>query len=337
LSDSISGTFGVVTVVDDGDANENVTTTVNGIQTTNNIVTAVDDGGNSTTIYTTTDNVLDGTNASQNGATIQGSVVYSFIIPTQIVPPTTGIYYTVSGVIPSQYNGTFLCTSSTANSITIVFPINYGQITTLPTAISSTNTITLIYPVDPGTYSTLTPTTISAPVYGQADDIDVFVGGYDTSSVWTPNTTFTAGQIITINNYTYKVTASHTSGVQFNSAVTTLDSVGNVLATGVDATTVRQFFVGNIRLKKHPYTVYNTEISPDSPAGDVQFIADFAVDSVNNELVLSNQLTPGTTVTVVKRTGTQWAPDTGNITTSTTTLAKFLKLKAGISYQGLPK
>jgi hypothetical protein len=337
LSDSISGTFGVVTVVDDGDANENVTTTVNGIQTTNNIVTAVDDGGNSTTIYTTTDNVLDGTNASQNGATIQGSVVYSFIIPTQIVPPTTGIYYTVSGVIPSQYNGTFLCTSSTANSITIVFPINYGQITTLPTAISSTNTITLIYPVDPGTYSTLTPTTISAPVYGQADDIDVFVGGYDTSSVWTPNTTFTAGQIITINNYTYKITASHTSGVQFNSAVTTLDSVGNVLATGVDATTVRQFFVGNIRLKKHPYTVYNTEIAPDSPAGDVQFIADFAVDSVNNELVLSNQLTPGTTVTVVKRTGTQWAPDTGNITTSTTTLAKFLKLKAGISYQGLPK
>jgi hypothetical protein len=79
------------------------------------------------------------------------------------------------------------------------------------------------------------------------------------------------------------------------------------------------------------------DIAPDSPAGDVSFIADFVVDSINNELVLSNKLTPGTTVTIIKKTGTVWATDTGNITTSNTSLAKFLKLKAGISYQGLPK
>jgi hypothetical protein len=337
LSDSITGTFGVVTVVDDGDANENVTTVINGQFLTNNLITEVDDGGTAALGSGPTDLVLDGTNASQNGATQQGSVVYSFVIPTQTVAPATNIYYTITGVIPAQYNGTFLCTSSTINSITIAFPINYGQITTLPTAISSTNTITLSYPTDPGAYNTITTATISAPVYGQADDIDVFVGGYDASTVWEPNTTFTAGQLVTINSYTYKITATHTSGKTFNSTVTTLDTLGNIIAKGVKATTVRQFFVGNTRLKKHPYSVYNVDIAPDSPAGDVTFIADFAVDSVNKELILSNKLIPGTKVTIIKKTGNIWATDTGDIATSTTSLAKFLKLKAGISYQGLPK
>jgi hypothetical protein len=337
LSNSITGTFGVVTVVDDGDANENVTTVINGQFVTNNIVTEVDDGGTASTTAGPNDIILDGTNASQNGATQQGSVVYSFVIPTQEVAPATNIYYTISGVIPVQYNGTFLCTSSTTNSITIAFPVNYGQITHLPTAISSTNTVTLSYPTDPGTYNTVTTATISAPLYGQADDIDVFVGGYDASTIWEPNTTYTADQIVTINSYTYKITATHTSGKTFNSTVTTLDTLGNVIATGVKATTVRQFFVGNTRLKKHPYSVYNVDIAPNSPAGDVNFIADFAVDSVNKELILSNKLIPGTKVTIIKKTGNVWATDTGNISTSTTSLAKFLKLKAGISYQGLPK
>ena len=336
-ADSITGTFGVITVLDDGDANETTTTTVNGITTTNNIITAVDDGGNSTTIYSATDLIVDGANSSQNGSTQQGSVVYSFVIPTQQLAPTTGVYYTISGTVPAQYNGTFLCSSSTTASITIVFPINYGQITVLPTAISSTNSITLSYPSDPGIFNSITTTTISAPVYGQADDIDVFVGGYDTSTVWEPSTTFTADQIVTINSYSYRITTTHISGKTFNSLVTTLDSTGNVLATGVTATSVRQFFVGNTRLKKHPYSIYNVDIAPDSPAGDVSFIADFAVDSINNEIMLSNKLTPGTTVTIIKKTGTIWATDTGNITTSNTSLAKFLKLKAGISYQGLPK
>jgi len=337
IADSITGTFGIVTILDDGDASETVTTIINGQQFTNNIITETDDGGNSTTTFTTADLVIDGANSSQNGATQQGSVVYSFIIPAQQLAPTTGVYYTVSGAVPTQYNGTFLCTSSTTASITIVFPVNYGQITVLPTAISSTNSITLSYPVDPGAFTSITTTTISAPVYGQADDIDVFVGGYDTSTVWEPNTTFIVDQIVTINSYAYRITATHISGKTFNSSVTTLDSTGNILANGVTATSIRQFFVGNTRLKKHPYKVYNVDIAPNSPAGDVSFIADFAVDSINNELMLSNKLTPGTTVTIIKKIGNVWATDTGNITTSNTSLAKFLKLKAGISYQGLPK
>ena len=323
-ADSITGTFGIVTVTDDGDASGSV----NG----SNRITEVDDGGGANQIYSSTDIILDGTNSSQNGDTIRGSVTYSFVIPTQSVAPTTGIYYTISGVVPSQYNGTFLCTASSTTIITISFPINYGQITTLPTSISSTHSITLNYPTDPGVYNTLTTTLITAPIYGQADDIDVFVGGYDTSIVWEPLTTYEVDQIVTINSYTYRITKRHTSGAKFNSLVTTLNIDGTVISAGILASMVRTFFIGNTRLKKHPYSVHNIELSPISPDGDVNFIADFAVDGINNEMVLTNSLTAGTVVTIIKRNGTTWAGDTGSISTSTTPLANFLKLKQGISY-----
>ena len=114
--------------------------------------------------------------------------------------------------------------------------------------------------------------------------------------------------------------------------VTTLNIDGTVISAGILASMVRTFFIGNTRLKKHPYSVHNIELSPISPDGDVNFIADFAVDGINNEMVLTNSLTAGTVVTIIKRNGTTWAGDTGSISTSTTPLANFLKLKQGISY-----
>ena len=321
LSSVVTGTFGVVSVVDDGQAS------TGGLP-----YTAIDDGGSAGTVYSLNDIVLDGANSSQNEGTIQGSVIYSFYIAEQDVPPPTGIYYIVKGTVPTPYNGTFYCTASSKNTITLIFPINYGQITTLPTSISSTHTITLEYPIDPGIYSTFTTTTISAPLYGQSDDLDVFVGGYDTSTVWEPNTIYSAGQIVSINSYFYRITKHHKSGAKFNSPVIIENSAKLIVDAGptADASSVREFFIGNIRLKKHPYSVYNVEKAPESPAGDIAFPADFAVDGVNNELILTNKLTTGTVVTVVKKTGTVWANDTGNISTSNTPLAKFLKLKAGI-------
>jgi hypothetical protein len=324
----ITGTFGVVTVVDDGTAD------TFGIP-----YTATDDGGSAGTVYALNDIVLDGANASQNEGTIQGSVIYSFYIEPQAVAPQTGIFYNVTGTVPTPYNGSFLCTASTVNTITLVFPINYGQITTLPSSIKSTHTITLIYPTDPGIYSTLTPTTISTPIYGQSDDLDIFVGGYDNSTVWEPNTVYTAGQILSVNSYYYNITTHHKSGAKFNSPVIVENSAGKIVDTGptVAASTVREFFIGNIRLKKHPYSVYNVEKAPDSPAGDIAFKADFAVDGINNEIILTNSLTAGTVVTIIKKTGTTWANDTGDIASSNTPLAKFIKAKPGIGYQGLPK
>ena len=49
------------------------------------------------------------------------------------------------------------------------------------------------------TWSYSTGYTSSIPTgYGQSNDIDVFVGGYDTSSVWAPNTSYAVGIIVTI-------------------------------------------------------------------------------------------------------------------------------------------
>ena len=321
----ITGTYGIIVPIDDGEAGPlNVT------------YSAIEDAGVAATTYASTDTILDGTNAAQAGASLQGSVVYSFVIKTQAIAPATNVYYTVSGAVPSQYNGTFLAVASSTNTITIQFPINYGQITTLPTNISSTHTLTLVYPTDPGAYNTVTTATISAPLYRQADDIDVFVGGYDTTTVWKSNTEYSAGDLYTINSYVYKVLNTHISGATFNADVTLLNSDGTTAGTAA-ASTVRSFFVGNTRLKKHPYSVHNIDIAPESPAGDVSFIADFAVDSINKELVISNKLKTSTVVFITRKFGNKWAFDTGDIATSQEPLAIFVRVKPGIGYQGLPK
>jgi hypothetical protein len=318
IDSTITGTYGVIIVLDDGEA-------------LNSYPSAIEDAGTAGTVISSTDPILDGTNAAQAGSSLQGSVVYSFTISTQKSEPTTGVYYTVSGAVPTQYNGTFLCTASTIDTITIQFPINYGQITVTPTSISGTHNITLKYPTDPGVYNTITTATIAAPLYQQSDDLDVFVGGYDTSTAWEPLTDYTSGQLVTINSYVYKITVDHTSGTTFNSLVTLSDE------TTATATSVRSFFIGNTRLKKHPYSVHNIDIAPESPAGDVSFTADFAVDTINKELILTNDLTAGTVVFVTRRFGTKWAIDTGDISTSQEPLAKFITIKPGVGYQGSSK
>ena len=315
-SSLVTGISGIVVTVDGG-----VSTTI--------IFDSLDDAGQAGTVYTISSPTLDGSYADQQGILTGTIVTYSFVIPEQVTAPPTGIYYIITGAIPAEYNGTWLCTASSTTSITLEFDINYGSIKTVPTSIASAHAITLSYPTDPGTFNKVTTASISAPTYGQADDIDVFVGGYDTSAVWTAKTVYEVDQIITINSYTYKVIVKHLSGTTFNGAVSTLASDGTVIATGVAATTVRTFFVGNIRLKKQPYSVQNSDLAPYSPEGDVAFNADFAVDGVNSELVLSSKLTAGTVVTIIRRRGTRWANDTGDLTTSQTPVANFIRLNQG--------
>jgi len=294
--------------------------------------------GNSNTLYNGTYSVSDTDVSNQSryvptaiaNTTLNGTAInIQFTIPVQSVAPETGVYYTLSGTVPLEYNSTWLCTASSLTSITLTITTNYGAITKLPTTIEGTNTITLSYPNDPGTFGS-SVTTISAPRYGQSDNIDVFVGGYDESTVWTPNTIFEAEQIVTINSYTYRMTTKHKSGATFNSAVTTLDEDNNVINTNVPATTVRTFFIGNIRLKKHPYSIYNVENAPTSPEGDVSFDADFAVDGVNAELVLLNKLTPGTVVTIIRKTGKTWTENNEDLQVSQTKIAKFITAVPGV-------
>jgi len=154
--------------------------------------------------------------------------------------------------------------------------------------------------------------------YGQSNDIEVFVGGYDNSVSWTANTNFTAGTIVTNGTYTYTCVTTHTSSSSFN-----YDFVTKGYWT---------FFIGNIRLKKQPYKVHNINIAPDSPAGDLQLDADFAVDGVSQGIWLTTPQKIGNTITVVKRTGKAWDSSI-SILADDSNIAKFLKAAPGVWYK----
>jgi hypothetical protein len=144
--------------------------------------------------------------------------------------------------------------------------------------------------------------------------VEVFVGGYDTGSEWTPTTLYTVGTIVTVGSYTYRCITAHTSSAVFNN-----DSVN------------WSFFIGNIRLKKSAYKVHNVNTAPYSPEGDINLPEDFTVDGVTKQVHLTNLLNSGTQVTIVKRTGTAW-DSTVNIQSDNTKIAEFLKASPGIWY-----
>jgi hypothetical protein len=83
-------------------------------------------------------------------------------------------------------------------------------------------------------------------------------------------------------------------------------------------------------LKKSPYSVYNVEKAPASPEGDINFVADFAVDGINKELILTNKLTSGTVVTIIRKFGQAWTVNNESLQTSQTKIAKFITAVPGV-------
>jgi len=157
--------------------------------------------------------------------------------------------------------------------------------------------------------------TSSIPVgYVQADDIEVFVGGYDSSLSWAAGVVYNVGTVVTVGSYTYRCITQHTSSSKFST-----DSSNWT------------FFIGNIRLKKTPYKVHNVNIAPYSPEGDVQLDADFAVNGTLSSIRLTNKLAVGTQVTVVRRTGTAWDGSI-NILNDDGDISRFLKATPGVWY-----
>jgi len=125
-------------------------------------------------------------------------------------------------------------------------------------------------------------------VPASANAIEVFVGGYNTDNEWTTDVAYVVGAIVKQGPYTYRCITAHTSTAFF------------------DDVAKWTFFIGNIRLKKTPYKVFNINKAPDSPAGDVIFPADFTVDGVTKQITLTNLLDFGIQVTVVQNTGVAW-------------------------------
>ena len=242
-----------------------------------------------------------------------GAVTLHFV--TQLTIPfaiKTGIY--VTGITPISYNGYYIVTDATTSTVT------YANASTLPATggnVSATTLSTVImgydYSPDNSYFWTKYPTTI--PVgYGQSDQLEVFVGGYNDTAVWSPLTSYTIDTIVNVGSYTYKCTVDHVSSNTF-----TLD------------TDNWSFFVGNIRLQKRPYSVFNINKAPYSPAGDVVFDADFAVDGTSNQIRLTNKLDLGTYITIVKRTGTLWDSNS-NILNDTGKIGSLIKSNPGIWY-----
>jgi len=158
-------------------------------------------------------------------------------------------------------------------------------------------------------------------------DVEVFVGGYTSAVLWLPGVTYAAGTIVMVGGYNYRCTLAHTSEATFAA-----DSANWA------------FFVGNIRLKKEAYAVHNVNIAPGSPAGDVNLSADFTIDNASKSIVLTNLLTTGTQVTVIKNTGVAWdgnklgtavdpvhAPSV-NVMNDSSNIANFIKAAPGTWY-----
>jgi hypothetical protein len=148
-----------------------------------------------------------------------------------------------------------------------------------------------------------------AASYGQCNDIEVYIGGYD-ESTWSSLVLYTVGMIVNHNSYTYKCVEDHTSSSSFSTD----------LSKWI-------FFIGNIKLKKSPYSVHNSNINATSPDGDIAFDADFSVDGKSKQIRLTNVLPIGTRVTVIKRTGTDW-----NLPTTSAVISTFLNAVPGSQY-----
>ena len=169
-----------------------------------------------------------------------------------------------------------------------------------------------------------------------ANEIEVFVGGYNDGTVWESGATYSAGMIVNVGVYTYRCLTSHISGATFYDAVSTVtinaDGTNTVLSTGIASSKVWKFFIGNIRLKKTSYSVFNINQAPYSPEGDVSFTEDFTVDGTTAAITLTNAITFGTQITVIKTTGQSW-DQTTNVLYDSGKVSEFLRATPGIWYK----
>lgn len=144
--------------------------------------------------------------------------------------------------------------------------------------------------------------------FGQCDEIEVFVGGYNIKGMWESNVDYSMNEIVVYGSYMFRCVQNHTSSESF-----------------ADDKVKWEYFVGTQRLKKVPYKVYNNDLHPESPEGDEQFEADFAVDGTSHTVRLTQDLTIGTKVVVIKKVGYIWNDPGKSLVDSNNKVANFLK------------
>jgi hypothetical protein len=143
-------------------------------------------------------------------------------------------------------------------------------------------------------------------------DIEIFVGGYNIMP-WTELTDFSVGEIVLYGSSTFRCVTAHKGSSNFT-----------------DDRTNWEFFVGNQRLKKHPYSMHNVENHWESTDGDVSFAADFSVDETTAGVTLLNDLSIGTKVIIIKKVGKVWYDPGTSLVDSDNKVANFIKATEGI-------
>lgn len=213
-------------------------------------------------------------------------------IPQVHVSGLTLLDIGVSETMP--YKDDFIIDTNFYDGSTNVIPLQY-----VPTLLDSSLT-------DEDWTRTDIPST-----YGQCDEIEVFVGGYNLKGAWETDTEYSVGEIILYGTYTYRCIADHRSG------------------SFIDDRNKWEFFVGNQRLKKHPYKVHNSEIHYESPEGDVEFEADFSVNGTTAAVRLTNSLSTGTKIITIKKIGKIWNDPGSDLANSNNAIVNFLLAEEG--------
>jgi hypothetical protein len=203
---------------------------------------------------------------------------------------------------------------SVVQDIGIAEKISYSDTVRIDQFVSDgTNLITLSYTPTKSldSWSFLPTFTSSIPAgYGQCNNVEVFVGGYDDNATWVPKIYYNVNDIVNVGVYTYRCVVAHISSTEFKT----------------DRSSKWIYFIGNIRLKKAPFKIHNMNNSASSPAGDVQFDADFSVNGTTKQIRLTHPITPGTLITVIKKTGMHWG-------LGATPVIAFITAETGSTYE----
>ncbi len=245
-------------------------------------------------------------------------------------------YFDKTGNVLSQLRRGTLGTGTPQAHVIGLYVIDIGASETIPynddilmesyVHDGSTNIIPLPFTPQPTTgtindgstpYTSWRRTSIPSQ-FGQCDEVDVFIGGYNIVGSWNPNHSYSINEVVIYGSYTYRCLATHISGTDF--------------FDDKNSTTPKwQFFSGNQRLRKHPYELHNVEKHYESPEGDEVFEAEFSVDGTTSGIRLTSDIKAGTKVIVAKKTGRVWNDLGTSLIDSDNKIVNFIKAGSGLT------
>jgi hypothetical protein len=164
-----------------------------------------------------------------------------------------------------------------------------------------------------------------------------FTGNFETASSYNINDVVVYSNIYYYTVYPVPAVKNRLATVDYSTANSTYWKLyDTTIPPGYSQSNEIEVFAGGTRLKKKPYSIYNVLNGPDSPAADQHVDSEFAVDGISKQVRLTTAVPFGTTVTVVKRLGSDW-DRLVNIQDDNSKIAKFLKSVPGISYKAVAK